>query len=60
MQGLFDLPYRQARALVLRAFESGFLSRLVERAGGNVSAAARSAEMDRSYLIKLLKRRGMA
>lgn len=53
---IFDLPYREARGQVLGVFEAKFLQRLLEKTRGNVSAAAREAKMDRSYLIKLLKK----
>lgn len=53
---LTSLRYVEARSLVLDAFERRYLSRLLESTGGNVSKAARSARMDRSYLIKLLQK----
>jgi transcriptional regulator with GAF, ATPase, and Fis domain len=40
----------------MRDFEERYLTRLLERAGGSVAAAARLAEMDRSYLTDLLRR----
>lgn len=51
--------YKGARAQILDDFEARFLPRLLERAGGNVSEAARLAKMDRTYLIKLLVRHGL-
>ncbi|ATB44883.1 sigma 54-interacting transcriptional regulator [Corallococcus macrosporus] len=48
--------YREARQKVLEDFEVQFLKALMERAGTNVSLAARLARMDRSYLIDLLHR----
>jgi len=53
---LLELPYKDARDLLLRRFERRYLDRLVERAGDNVTRAARLARMDRSYLIRLLQR----
>jgi DNA-binding NtrC family response regulator len=41
---------------VLERFEAEYLSRLLSDTKGNVSLAARRAQMDRSYLIKLLQR----
>jgi DNA-binding NtrC family response regulator len=51
-----DLPYKDARREVLEAFEKRYVERLLERSGGNVSAAARAGQMDRTYLIKLKER----
>ena len=59
MERLRSLPYKEARAAVLGDFEAQYLPRLLERAGGNVSEAARRARMDRTYLIKLLTRHGL-
>ena len=53
-----DLPYREARKHVLDAFEKDYVERLLARTGVNVSAAAREARMDRTYLIKLVQRHG--
>jgi DNA-binding NtrC family response regulator len=55
-----ELPaYKDARALVVGEFERDYLTRLLARSGGNVSAAARIARMDRSHLIDLLQRHGL-
>jgi DNA-binding NtrC family response regulator len=53
---LMSLPYKQARAKLLHDFEARYLKQMIERAGGNVSRAAREARMDRSHLIDLLER----
>ena len=56
---VLGLTYKEARASVLENFETEYFRALLERAGGNVSEAARQAKMDRSHLSGLLKRRGL-
>jgi DNA-binding NtrC family response regulator len=51
--------YRAARAEALAAFERRYLVQLIEATGGNASAAARAANMDRPYLLTLLRRHGL-
>jgi DNA-binding NtrC family response regulator len=53
------MPYKDARAKLIDQFEARYLDALMERAGGNISAAARLGQMTRSHLSELLaKRRG--
>ncbi|GAB4200030.1 MAG: hypothetical protein OHK0013_10710 [Sandaracinaceae bacterium] len=56
---LLDRHYKDARQVVLQAFEDAYLKRLLERSNGNVSQAARDADMDRSHLWELLRRHGL-
>ncbi len=49
-------PYNEARTQVLASFERIYLRQLYDRCEGNVSKAARQAQMDRSYLISLLRK----
>ena len=44
------------RAFRRSAFERDYLVDLVQKASGNVSAAARKAGLDRAYLHKLLQK----
>jgi DNA-binding NtrC family response regulator len=53
------VPYREARARALWRFEEEYLGRLIERCGGNASEAARQAQMDRPYLLTLLRRHNL-
>jgi DNA-binding NtrC family response regulator len=53
---LTELPYAEARRILLGEFEEHYLKKLLERTHGNVARAAREAEMARSHLNDLLKR----
>jgi DNA-binding NtrC family response regulator len=51
--------YRDARAKALATFERRYFARLIEGAGGNASEAARKAQMDRPYLLTMLRKYGL-
>jgi DNA-binding NtrC family response regulator len=53
------VPYRRSRAEAIAAFERRYLTHLIEATGGNASAAARAAGMDRPYLLSLLRKHGL-
>jgi DNA-binding NtrC family response regulator len=51
--------YRDAKANAVAAFERSYLASVIERCEGNASEAARRAQMDRPYLLALLRRYGL-
>jgi DNA-binding NtrC family response regulator len=53
------LDYRAAREQALAQFERAYLERLMANSDGNVSAAARTAGVDRKYIRDLLKKHGL-
>lgn len=53
---LFDEGYHAAREKLVSNFEKAYLSRVVDRAGGNMSKAARMASVDRTTLYRLIER----
>ena len=53
------LSYREIRAQWESDFERRYVTWLLERHEGNVSAASREAGMDRKYLHKLAKKHGL-
>jgi DNA-binding NtrC family response regulator len=55
-----DVPFRVAKERTIARWERDYLARLLQGAGGNVSAAARTARMDRKYLIGLIRRYKLA
>ncbi|RMH44691.1 MAG: FHA domain-containing protein [Deltaproteobacteria bacterium] len=53
------LSFREQKERWNEQFESRYLEWLLRRNGGNISKAARDADMDRKYLHKLLKKYGI-
>ena len=53
---LSALPWKDAREQYLASFEHSYASAVLARCGGNVSAAARQAGVDRKTFYALLKR----
>ena len=52
--GIMDEAYHPAKDRVVAQFEKEYLTRLVSRAGGNMSKAARLASIDRTTLYRLM------
>ena len=52
----FDRPYGELRDGVICHFEHQFLTKALEEFGGNVSRIARSCDMSRGNLIRLIKK----
>ncbi|MFO0722583.1 MAG: sigma 54-interacting transcriptional regulator [Myxococcota bacterium] len=59
VESLLEETYKSARSLVLDEFERLYLARLLERSKDNVSSAARTADIHRTYLNEMLKRHGL-
>jgi len=58
MAALHNDAYHIAKEQVLATFEKEYVTRLVARAAGNMSRAARLANVDRTTLYRLLERHG--
>lgn len=56
VSSLSALPWKDAREQYLASFESSYAQAVLLRCGGNVSAAAREAGVDRKTFYALLKR----
>ena len=54
--GVLDDGYHLAKDRLVAHFEKEYLSRLVTRAGGNMSKAARLASIDRTTLYRLMEK----
>ena len=53
---VFEMPYASAKEKAVEVFDRAYAERLMARAGGNVSEAARLAGMDRSNFRRMMKR----
>ncbi len=54
-----DRPFHEAKDEIVAKFEREYLTDLVQKAGGNLSQAARIAGLERKFLYKLLERAGL-
>jgi DNA-binding NtrC family response regulator len=54
-----DRPFHDAKDALVARFEREYLTDLVQRAGGNLSQAARIAGLERKFLYKVLERAGL-
>jgi DNA-binding NtrC family response regulator len=54
-----DLPFKLAKARVIDSFERAYIQGVLARHKGNLSAAARSAEVDRKHFRELLRKHGL-
>jgi len=52
-------PFKDAKEEAIAHFEREYLSALLDETGGNISAAARQAQTDRTYLSRLLVKHGL-
>src|SRR5918996_861221 len=58
-EGVEEGDYYAARDRLLASFDQRFLRRVVARAGGNLSKAARLAGIDRTSFYRLMERHGL-
>jgi DNA-binding NtrC family response regulator len=54
-----ELPFKEAKARVIDSFEREYIRAQLKRHEGNLSAAARSAEVDRKHFRELLRKHGL-
>jgi len=54
-----DVPYKTAKAALVEQFEQAYVRELMARHDGNITRAARAAELDRVYLLRLLDKFGL-
>lgn len=51
--------YRTARQVAVDAFEAAYIREALEYTEGNVSEAAREADLDRVYFHRLMRKHGI-
>jgi DNA-binding NtrC family response regulator len=56
----YSLPFKEAKEHLVEAFEGEYLKRLLTRAMGGVTGAAREAGIDRKHLYALLEKHGLS
>jgi DNA-binding NtrC family response regulator len=54
-----ELPFKQAKSLVVEQFEREYIRNLLDRPPGHLSAAARAAEIDRKHFRELVRKHGL-
>jgi DNA-binding NtrC family response regulator len=54
-----ELPFKQARDVILESFEADYLARVLRRTGGNVSEAARQTGLHRKTIERMARRLGL-
>jgi two-component system, NtrC family, response regulator GlrR len=52
-------PFKDAKNALVEGFERRYVSAMLEATGGNISEAARRADIDRVYLLRLMGRYGL-
>jgi DNA-binding NtrC family response regulator len=56
---VLELPFKDAKAQLVEAFEREYLTALLARHHGNISRAAAEAGIDRNYIHRLVKKYGL-
>ncbi len=52
-------PFKDAKEAWISSFEADYVAKLLEKNGGNISHAAKEADIDRKYFRKLMKKYGI-
>jgi DNA-binding NtrC family response regulator len=53
------MPFKEAKEEWISSFERDYILDLIQRHGGNISQAAREADIDRKYFRKLMDKYGI-
>jgi transcriptional regulator with GAF, ATPase, and Fis domain len=58
-QKVLDMPFKEAKGLLVESFEREYLTHLLAKHRGNISRAAHEAGIDRNYIHRLVKKYGI-
>ena len=56
---MLEMPFKEAKGLLVEAFERDYLEQLLTKHRGNISQAANEAGIDRNYIHRLIKKYGL-
>lgn len=54
-QAIYDIPFKEAKENVIRAFHQCYILSILKQSNGNISKAAERAGLQRQYLHRLIK-----
>jgi len=54
-RNIYTLPFKEAKNIIIKAFHSKYINRILQQNKGNISKAAEQAELQRQYLHRLIK-----
>ena len=57
---IFEIPFKDAREIVLKRFQSDYIARCLEKNQGNISRTAHEIGVKRQYLHRLMKDAGLS
>jgi transcriptional regulator with GAF, ATPase, and Fis domain len=53
---VLDMPFKEAKGILVESFEREYLTHLLQKHRGNISRAAQEAGIDRNYIHRLVKK----
>jgi len=54
-QAIYDIPFKEAKENVIKAFHQSYILSILKQSNGNISRAAERAGLQRQYLHRLIK-----
>ncbi len=57
---IFDMPFKDAREVIIKRFQADYIARSLEKYQGNISRAAGEIGVKRQYLHRLMKEAGIS